>query len=52
MEKRCCNKPNITADGFKQVCANCGSVPGYRSANEFVNFFDNMHRVKSVYRIF
>ena len=54
METRFCNKPNITADCFKQVCANCGSVPGYRSANEFVDFFENMRRIrkKSVYHIF
>ena len=51
METRCCNKPNITADGFKQVCTNCGSVHGYRSANKFVDFYENRHTIrnKSVY---
>ena len=37
---------NITVDGFKQVCTNCGSVRWYRSANEFVDFYGNMHRIR------
>lgn len=38
-ETRCCDHPNITIDGFKIVCTNCGSVLGYKSANEFVDFY-------------
>ena len=51
VEIGCCGRPNITIDGFKQVCTNCGSVHGYRSANEFVDFYENLHRIrrKSVY---
>ena len=51
VETRCCGRPDITVDGFKQVCTNCGSVHGYKSANEFVDFYENMHRIrnKSVY---
>ena len=51
METRCSKKPNITVDGFKQVCTNCGSVHGFESANEFVDFYENRHRIrkKSVY---
>ena len=50
-ETKCCGRPNKTVDCFKQVCTNCGSVHGYKSAKEFVDFYENMHRIrkKSVY---
>ena len=35
IETRCCGRPNITIDVFKEVCTNCGCVNGYKSANEF-----------------
>ena len=51
VETRCSNKPNITVDGFKIVCTNCGLAHGFQSANEFVDFYENIHRIrkKSVY---
>ena len=51
VEKKCRGRPNITVDGFKQVCTNCGSVNGYQTAIKFVDFYENIHRIrkKSVY---
>ena len=51
VKTRCCNKPNISVDVFKIVCTNCGSVHGFKSANVFVDFYENRHRIgkKSVY---
>ena len=51
VETRCCGRTNITVDGFKQVCTNCGSVHGFKSANEFVDLYENRYRIrkKSVY---
>ena len=51
IELQCFGRPNITLDGFKIVCTNCCSVHGYKSANEFVDFRENMYgiRKRSVY---
>ena len=51
IETKCCDCINITIDGFKIACTNWGSVHGFKSANEFVDFYENMHRLrkKSVY---
>ena len=43
---KCCGSPDITIDGFKIVCTIRGSVHGYKSANEFVDFYENMHRIR------
>ena len=36
---------------LKIVCTNCSSVHGFKSPNEFVDFYENKHgiRKKSVY---
>ena len=36
---------------YSQVCTNCGSVHGYQTAIKFVDFYENIHRIrkKSVY---
>lgn len=34
METKCCGRRNITIDGFKIVRSNCGSMHGYKTANE------------------
>lgn len=51
IETKCCERPNITIGGFKIVCSNCGSMHGYNTANEFVDFYENMSRMrkKSIY---
>ena len=51
IETKCCERPNITIDGFKIVCSNCGSMHGYNTANEFMDFYENMYRKrkKSIY---
>ena len=45
-ETRCCNQPNVIIDSFKIVCTDCGSVHGYKSASEFVDFYDNVYRIR------
>ena len=42
IETKCRERPNITIDGFKVVCSNCGSMHGHKTANEFVDFYENM----------
>ena len=42
IETRWCGRPNIILDVFKQVCTNCGSVHRYKSASEFVDFYENI----------
>ena len=47
----CCSTPDITDDGGKRVCKNCGSVQGYNIADEFVDFHADRTRMvrRSVY---
>ena len=42
IKTKCCERPNITIDVFKIVCSNCGSMHGHKTANEFVDFYENM----------
>ena len=51
-ETRCCNQPNVIIDSFKIVCTDCGSVHGYKSASEFVDFYDNVYRTRIAERRF
>ena len=47
----CCDKPDIINDNGKKVCKHCGLVDGYEQVKEYVNFYENIHRIrrKSVY---
>ena len=48
VETKCCDRLNITVtvDGFKIVCTNCGLMHGFKSANEFVDFYENRHSIR------
>lgn len=46
METKCCDHPKVTIDCFKRVCTNCAFMHGYKSANEFVDFYQNKHRIR------
>ena len=37
--------PNIT-NNSKIVCVNCGTMFGYKTVNEFVDFYENMNRIR------
>ena len=37
--------PNLINDS-RIVCTNCGTVNGYLAANEFVDFYENMYRIR------
>ena len=45
VETKCCARSNITADGYL-VCKNCGQVHHYLTAEEFVDFYENRHRIR------
>lgn len=45
IETKCCERPNII-NNCQIVCANCGTMYGYQTANEFVDFYDNMYRIR------
>ena len=46
----CCNQPDIVNNNFI-VCKNCGSVHGVRYVNEYIDFYENMYKIrrKSIY---
>ena len=47
----CCVCQDIINDNGMIVCRSCGVVQGYKTAREYVNFYENRHRMrrKSVY---
>ena len=47
----CCDCQDIFNDNGMIVCRSCGIVQGYKTAREYVNFYENRHRMKrkSVY---
>ena len=47
----CCSEQDMENINGMNVCLNCGSVRGYVYANERIDFYENMHRIrrKSVY---
>ena len=47
----CCSNQEMFNDDGKNVCLNCGSVHGYDYSKEYVDFNENMYRIrrKSVY---
>ena len=42
----CCDSQEIVIDNGMIVCQNCGIVQGYKKAREFINFYENIHRIK------
>jgi len=47
----CCSEQDVENKNGINVCLNCGSVHGYVYVNEYIDFYENMHRIrrKSVY---
>ena len=47
----CCDCREIVINNGNIVCKNCGVVQGYKKAKEFVNFYENLYRIrrKSIY---
>ena len=47
----CCDCQDIIYDDRMIVCQSCGIVLGYKTAREYVNFYENRHKIKrkSVY---
>ena len=52
LKKRRCSEQNVENHDIMNVCIKCGSVHGYNIVKEFIDFYDNMHRIrrKSVYQ--
>ena len=46
----CCDSMRLIKDGFI-VCKNCGQIHDYLTADEYIDFYENRHRIKrkSVY---
>ena len=47
----CCSEQNMETVNGMNTCINCGSVNSYDYVPEYIDFYDNMHRIpqKSVY---
>ena len=47
----CCDCQDIINDNGMIVCRSCGIVQGYKTAREYVDFYENRHKIKrkSVY---
>ena len=47
----CCDNKEIIKDKGMIICQNCGSVHDYEQLQEYVDFYENMHRFrrKSIY---
>ena len=47
----CCETHNILNETGILVCGNCGQIEGYNTVNEYLNFYENLHKIKkkSVY---
>ena len=48
----CCDKQDMYNDEGMNVCTNCGSVYGYDQVNEFIDFHNDMFKIrrKSIYK--
>ena len=42
----CCDCQDIINDNGMLVCHSCGIVQGYESSMEYVNFYENRHKLK------
>lgn len=51
ISEKCCKNIKLKNDNGKYVRTHCGQVDRYETVNEFVNFYDNRHKIirKSVY---
>ena len=47
----CCLKPNISNKNGIYTCISCGLVHGYVNVNEYIDFYENMYKIRrrSVY---
>ena len=50
-DDKCCDNQYIINDDGMLACLSCGIVQGYKSSVEYVNFYENRHKLKrkSVY---
>lgn len=45
-EGDCCENMELIKDDGMNVCINCGLVDGYDLVNEYIEFYDNMYRIR------
>lgn len=43
----CCENQNILNETGTLVCVNRGQVEGYKTVNEFFDFYENLHKIKN-----
>ena len=48
----CCTEPDMANKNGMNVCLNCGSVHGYEYGIEYLDFYENMYKIrrKSIYQ--
>ena len=51
MVESCCDEQDTETVNGMNICVNCGSVHGYVYVPEYINLYDNLHRIrkKSIY---
>ena len=42
----CCDRQDIINDNSMIVCRTCGTVQGYEVAKEYIDFYENRHKLK------
>ena len=42
----CCSEPNVGNKNGMNVCLNCGLVHGYEYGIEYLDFYENMYRIR------
>ena len=47
----CCYKQSTITDNGVSICQSCGTVNGYQTAKEYINFYKNKYKIvkKSIY---
>ena len=52
IKETCCSEQIVENHGNMNVCIKCGSVQGYKYVNEYIDFYENKHKIrrKSVYQ--
>ena len=42
----CCSEQDMETVNGMNICINCGLVDGYDFVNEYIDFYDNMYRIR------
>ena len=45
-DEPCCSKPDMANKNGMNVCLNCSLVHGYDYANDYIDFYENMYKIR------